>query len=147
LFRRVTARTQPSPDPLLLLLADPRHAQTAVTDALWLRLVDLPRALAERLYSGPSALTLRVHDRFLPWNDGVWRVEIDELGSATVESAPAASPDLELSAVELGAAHLGAQSLAGLAAAGRVVEHAKGALVNATRAWSWHVPPHTPDIF
>jgi predicted acetyltransferase len=147
LVRRVASRLRPHPDPLLLLLADPRHAHTHVVDGLWLRLVDVPRALAERTYSAAASLTLRVHDGFLPANDGVWRVEIDELGAATVEKADGARPDLELSAADLAAAHLGGTSLASLGAAGRIVEHAPGALVVASRAWSWHVAPWTVDIF
>ena len=146
LVRRLTARIRPHPDPLLLLLADPRHAHVAFLDALWLRLVDAPRALTERTYSAPAALTLRVHDAFLPANDGTWRVEIDDMGSATVTPTDT-SPDLELGAAELGAAHLGGTTLASLGLAGRVIEHSPGALLAASRAWAWHEPTYTVDIF
>jgi len=146
LVRRLTARIRPHPDPLLLLLADPRHARAALLDSLWLRLVDVPRALAERTFSAPIAVTLRVHDAFLPANDGTWRVEVDDLGAATVTPTDT-TPDLELSAADLAAAHLGGTTLASLGAAGRVVEHSPGALVSASRAWAWHEAPYTVDVF
>ncbi len=146
LVRRLTARIRPHPDPLLLLLADPRHARAALLDGVWLRLVDLPRALSERTYSAPTAVTLRVHDAFLPANDGTWRVEIDDMGAATV-TPTGTEPDLELTAADLGAAHLGGTTLASLAAAGRVIEHSPGTLLAASRAWSWHEAPYTVDIF
>jgi predicted acetyltransferase len=148
LYSRAVARKQSDPEPLLKLLADPRRAGGRSIDALWIRLVDVPRALEERTYSAPLGTTLRVHDAFCPWNDGVWRVDIDPMGAASVERAPeGADVELELSAAELAAAHLGAVSLTALAAAGRVLEHRPGALVAASRAWTWHDAPLTLDVF
>lgn len=55
--------------------------------------------------------------------------------------------DLTLSAAELGAVFLGGPSLAVLAAAGRVDEHAPGALVAASRAFAGDLAPWCPDVF
>ena len=45
------ARLRPVDDPLLYLLADIRRARTQIVDGLWVRLVDLGRALAQRQYA------------------------------------------------------------------------------------------------
>jgi predicted acetyltransferase len=148
LYSRAVARRQPDPEPLLKLLADPRRAGARSIDALWIRLVDVARALEERTYSAPLSVALRVHDTFCPWNDGTWQVDIDPMGAASARRAPdGAAADLELSVADLAAAHLGAVSLTSLAAAGRVRERRPGALVAATRAWSWHQAPLTLDVF
>jgi predicted acetyltransferase len=148
LYREVRMRRQPCPDPVLSLLADPRRSGGYPIDALWLRIVDLPRALEERTYSAPLEVVLRVRDSFCEWNNGDWEVQVDSLGAATVRPAgPGSEADLELSVVELAAAHLGAESLVTLADAGRVRELRPGALVAAARAWSWHVAPMTLDIY
>ena len=54
-----------------------------VGDGLWLRLMDLPRALEARAYEGSGALTLEVTDTFVPANTGRWRVEVTQ-GEAVV---------------------------------------------------------------
>ena len=58
------------PPPLFLQLQDPRRLGLTVGDGLWVRLVDLPAALAARSYAGPGELTLEVADTFMPANAG-----------------------------------------------------------------------------
>src|SRR2546428_10353214 len=50
----------------LFQLADPRRARPQLNDNLWVRIVDLPRALAERRYSCPEDMVLEVRDEILP---------------------------------------------------------------------------------
>ena len=67
----------PLDDPLDLLLADQRHAVvTGVADETWLRLVDVPAALAARTFATGAAghVLLAVHDPLLPDNAGVYRI-------------------------------------------------------------------------
>jgi len=45
---------RPVDDPLLYQLADPRRARPKLNDNLWVRIVDLPRALAGRRYACPG---------------------------------------------------------------------------------------------
>ena len=67
-----TAADRPADDPLLFQLADPRRARTRVADGVWVRLIDLPRALASRAYSCPVDVVLEVRDDLLPSNAGRW---------------------------------------------------------------------------
>ncbi|WP_165865648.1 GNAT family N-acetyltransferase [Vallicoccus soli] len=142
----VHVRPRPTDDPLLDLLVDVRGAQPTLGDALYVRLVDLERALPARAYAGEVDLVLEVADPLCPWNAGRWRLAAGP-GGAAVErtSAPA---DLALGTRELGAAYLGAAgALARLAAAGRVEERTAGALVRASRAFSWDVQPWSPAVW
>jgi predicted acetyltransferase len=50
LIGEVVARQRPVDDPLLDMLADRRRARAYLTDALWIRLTDIPAALSAPLY-------------------------------------------------------------------------------------------------
>lgn len=103
---RLQARHRPLDEPLELLLADPRDCTVVeVGDETWLRLVDVPAALAARSWgAGPSVL-LAVHDRLLGRNDGVYRI-----GDGTAERVGAlgtVEPELECDVAALAMAYLG----------------------------------------
>src|SRR5207302_9785149 len=70
LMARVSAEMRPVDEPLRFLLADSRQPKTRIEDGIWLRLVDVPTALAGRRYAAEGRLTLRVRDALCPWNDG-----------------------------------------------------------------------------
>lgn len=130
----------PVDDAITSLLVDLRATAPTILDHLWVRLVDVPRALAARTYASDLDLTLRVTDSRLPSNDGTWRLTATAFETAEVTSTDRA-PDLSLDVKELGGAYLGGTSLAALALAGRVREHTPGALARASTAFGWPVPP------
>ncbi|PDP89541.1 GNAT family N-acetyltransferase [Glycomyces fuscus] len=115
----------PEDDALTVVLADPRRLVRQESDALWVRLVDLPGALSDRPYTTPVDTVLEVADRYAPWNAGRWRLEAGT-GGARVSPTDAA-PDLGLDASHLGAAYLGRRTLTALADAGLLTEHTPGA--------------------
>jgi predicted acetyltransferase len=120
-------------EPLAHLLTDPRAARSTPVARLWVRLIDVDRALAARRYAGTLDLVLEVEDAFCPWNTGRYRLEADQDAAACVRTrAPA---DLRLTAAELGASFLGGTTLASLAGAGHVEELRAGALPRATAAF------------
>ncbi|MGF1595999.1 MAG: GNAT family N-acetyltransferase [Acidimicrobiales bacterium] len=96
-FRRVSAR---------------RH------DSLWVRLLDLPRALAARRYEHPGSVTLGVVDPYLG-RGGTVRLDVDDDGGAACEPTTAA-PDVTLDVADLGSLYLGGGSALALARAGRL---------------------------
>ncbi|MFV2198004.1 GNAT family N-acetyltransferase [Nocardiopsis sp. LOL_012] len=126
-------------DPLWSLLADRQRIHAAPGTALWVRLVDVPAALAERSYAAPVDTVVEVTDRHAPWNAGRWHVRADG-GGASVE-ATGAAPDLALDASHLGAAFLGQHTLAAHAAAGLVDERTPGAAASLDTALR---VPHAP---
>ena len=146
LMARVTASNLAPDDPLLHLLGDPRRIRPRLSDNLWVRIVDVGRALAARCYATPVDVVLEVSDDRCPWNAGRWRLVGDPTGGRCERSSAAA--DLSLTSTELGAAYLGGTSLAALAAAGRVGEHRRGALAAATTAFgTGGRAPYCPQVF
>ncbi|MVO88802.1 GNAT family N-acetyltransferase [Streptomyces sp. p1417] len=120
-------------EPLPHLLRNPRAVRTTVVDNLWVRLVDVGRALTARRYPAGLDVVLEVEDTFCPWNTG--RHHLRAEGETVTCERTRARADLRLSVAELGAAYLGGPTLAALAAAGRVQELRPGALAAASRAF------------
>ena len=132
-------------EPLQYLVNEPRALGGRTGDAHWVRLTDLPAALAARRYAAPVDVVLDVSDALLPENAGRWRLAADSTG-ATCE--PTTDPaDLACDVADLGAAYLGHTSLGTLAAAGRVREVRPGALAAASTAFGWYRSPSALDIF
>jgi predicted acetyltransferase len=124
------------------LLTEPRAVRSTVVDRLWVRLVDVDRALAGRRYSTPLDVVLDVEDHVCPWNTGHYRLQAE--GDTVTCGRTKAPADLHLTSAELGAAFLGGTTLASLAAAGLVQELRPGALARATRAFRADREPFYP---
>ncbi|MEY9927278.1 putative acetyltransferase [Catenulispora sp. GP43] len=135
----------PTDDPLLFLLADPRQAVPRVQDELYVRIVDVDRALAARRYAAPVDVVFEISDTFCAWNTGRWRLRGDAEGAVCERTTDPA--DLVLGPRELGTAYLGGFSLAALGRAGRVEELRPGALAEASRAFVSDVAPWVPFGF
>lgn len=145
LVRTVRAPMASADEPLRHLLADARAWHSQPVDALWVRLVDVGRALSARRYPAPLDMVLEVRDRFCDWNDGRWHLWGHPAGAFCDRTDR--DPDLVLGIEELSAAFLGGVSLAPLQAAGRVTEVSPGAVVQASTAFRWPVTPWCPDEF
>ena len=145
----VVAWNRPVDDPLLHLLADPRRARARFRDGLWVRLVDLPAALAKRRYAAAADVVIEVADEICPWNAGTWRLRVQGPSRAAEASCERTSDpaDLSLPAAALGAAYLGGTRLGALAGAGLVSELRPGALAAASAAMSWDPAPWCPMVF
>ena len=146
LTRTITWELAPVDEPLPHTLAESRAVVTNnVGDALWLRIVDLPRALSERSYGEPFEVVIEVADAVCPWNAGRWALRWDgSTATCTRTSLPAG---LGLGAADLGAAYLGATPLEVLARAGRVRELRAGALAPVSRSFVSERAPWCPEIF
>jgi predicted acetyltransferase len=132
-------------EPLCLMVDEPRALNAAALDSLWLRVVDVPAALAARKYAAPVDVVIEVTDGLLPDNAGRWRLSGDASG-ATCARTPDA-PDLTCDVSDLGAVYLGGTPLGSLAAAGRVRETRPGALAAAAAAFPWLRAPSALETF
>jgi GNAT superfamily N-acetyltransferase len=141
LVGNVKVGTVGSEDPLLTWAGGPRATSAVETyDSLWVRLVDLPEALADRAWSASCDVVVDVADRSAPWNEGRWRIVTDAAGAAAVERTDAEA-DLRLPVEALGAAYLGGTNLLGLARAGAVTELRAGAARELWHAMRTDVAP------
>ncbi|WP_055588362.1 GNAT family N-acetyltransferase, partial [Peterkaempfera griseoplana] len=127
----VIADSRPPDDPLLHLVTDVRRCGAELRDGVFVRPVDVGRALESRQYSSPVDVVLDVQDASCPWNTGRWHLSGDGKGACCERTGDPA--DLALTVRELGCAYLGGTRLTALAAAGRVRELREGALAEASR--------------
>lgn len=141
-----TASTRVAVDePLLDLLVDPWAAKPKLVHGLWVRLVDVDRALAARTYATPVDVVLEVRDELCPWNARRWRLSGDDSGASCEPTSDQA--DLTLGVRELGSVYLGRPSLARWAATGLVEEHTPGALAATSRAFTSDPLPSRDTVF
>jgi len=145
LMFRIRSRLGPADHPLLLLVAEPRRLQLRISDGLWLRVVDVPAALAGRSYSADGSIVLDVTDEFMPEVAGRWRLTVsDGRGRAEPTTDPA---DLQLEINDLGAVYLGAISFASLGRADRAIELTSEARSRADTMFESPIPPWCPEVF
>jgi predicted acetyltransferase len=137
----IEASLLPPDHPLFLLLATPRRAKFRMGDGLWVRLVDVGRALAARSYREGEPLVLQVQDAFCDWNEGRWK-----LADGTAKPTKA-RPDLRLDAEALGSAYLGGVTFAQLRDALRLEEVVDGAVARADDLFRTDLHPWCPEIF
>jgi predicted acetyltransferase len=145
LVRRVKWEIAPADEPLIHMVDNARAVTVTVGDGMWVRLVDLPRALRERTYSAPFDVVLDVADEVCPENAGRHRLAWD--GERATCEPTRAKAGLELSGAELGAAFLGGTTLDSLARADRVRERTPGALRAASVAFRGAAEPWCPETF
>lgn len=145
LIARINARLGPPDHPLLLLAAEPRRLGLRLSDGLWLRVVDVPRALEARRYAADGSVVIEVADDFMPDVGGRWR--LDATGGHARLSETTDPPDLSLDITDLAAVYLGAFTFASLARAARTVELTDGARVRADGMFATDTLPWCPEIF
>jgi len=135
-----------SPDDLLpYYLPDPRAARiTTQADWLWVRILDVVRALEARTYEGEGALVLEVVDGS-GMAGGRYRLEASAAGATC--TATTRSADLTLDVRELATLWLGDESVARLVALGRVREEHEGAGRGADALLHTSRRPWCPDLF
>ena len=145
LVDRIKSYFLPVDHPLKFMLRDMRRLRLRVRDALWLRIVDVKKALEERSYANDGRLVFELADEFCPWNDGVWELEASTAGGKIRRSD--ANPDISLTAEDLGALYLGGNTFAQLHRVARLAEHSSGAVATADDLFRTSRAPWCPEIF
>ncbi|MFF2330105.1 MULTISPECIES: GNAT family N-acetyltransferase [unclassified Streptomyces] len=135
-----------APDDLLpLLLPDPRAARIVTqADWLWVRVLDVVRALEARTYAVPGTLTLDIHDA-TGLTTGRYRLDASPSGATCAPTT--ATADLALDVRELGTLYLGDESPTRLAALGRIEELVPGAVARAEGMFRTARRAWCPDVF
>ena len=136
----VELHNRPTDEPLRWCLADPRRLRTTrVSDFLWLRILDLPGALAARRYATGGQLVLEVADPLLAQNEGRFRLDGGPAGADCARTR--FEPDVVLDVAALGALYLGGVRFSTLGRAGRIHEARPGALARADAMFSSDLAP------
>lgn len=130
LIQTIQAVNRPVDEPLRWMLTDSRRLRMShLTDDLWVRLLDIPAALAARRYASSGRVVFEVSDALRPEVAG--RYALDGGPEGAESRTTGAAVDLTLDVVDLGAAYLGGVRFSTLARAGRVVAQTPDALARA----------------
>ncbi len=102
---RIEAMNRPVDDPLPWMLADRRRLERRRTDSMWLRILDVQKALEAREYAVNGRIVFDVRDEFCHWNAGRYELEVHD-GAAQCRRTNDA-PDITLTVDALGSIYLG----------------------------------------
>lgn len=144
LIETIEAEWRPVDEPLYHMLADSRRLLHRPQDTLWVRIVDVPRALEARRYAVAGELVIDITDSFCPWAAGRYLLAAGTGGVTCVPTTR--EPDLAMSINELGALYLGGTAAWPLARAGRITGSAE-AVARADVMFAWNPKPWAPEVW
>ncbi|WP_020658267.1 GNAT family N-acetyltransferase [Amycolatopsis benzoatilytica] len=140
LVKTVVFRKVPQDSPLRWQLRDFRAAEPAgETDWLWVRLLDVPRALTARGWFADGELVLDVADGFA---DQTGRYLLTVRDGKAECARTDREADLSLDVSDLGSVYLGGTPVSTLVRAGRVQAHRDGAAEDADALFRGERAPH-----
>ncbi len=132
-------------EPLYHMLLDERRLRRTVDDGVWLRILDVNRALEARTYGCDGELTFVVDDPFLPEVGGAFLL-VGGPGGAACRRTEITRGAIRLGIAELSAIYLGGTRLSTLVRAGRVTGDAEEIRL-AEMMFSSDPPPWCPEMF
>lgn len=141
LVDNVIAYFRPTDDPIEAMLRDAYAVRSERDDELWVRIVDVPAALAARTYGDASPVVIEVVDPLLPNNSGRYRVS----PHGTERTGDPA--DLTVDVEVLAMLYLGAWQASTLAGIGRVTVTDPAALPAADRLFAVDQPAWNGSLF
>jgi predicted acetyltransferase len=136
---------QPVDSSLAWWLVDSRRLERRIVDGLWLRAIDVIKALVARTYAGPGSLCIKVKDELCPWNEGTYELDVGNDGHAQCRRSERAA-QIELSSYGLGALYLGGHRFQDLARAG-IIEGNGEALRRADAMFASARMPWCQEVF
>ncbi len=144
LFPRVKFWNQPVDDELAWRITDQRRVARRLWDGLWLRVLDVPAALAGRSYAVDGSIRIGITDDLYPENDGTYEV-VSVSGESECRRVEG-DADLFMKVEALGAIYLGGQRLGPMARA-RLVHGTAEAIRTADGFFGWDPAPWCPELF
>ena len=135
----------PADDPLPHLLLEPRNLSCTSGDGLLGRIVDVEKALGQRIYDNDQEVTLAVDDALCPWNQGTWQLR-SESGRGIVKQCNQA-PQLRMPVDTLAMLYFGQISATDAARMGRLTAVSDIALTAADQLFKTRYKPFCADIW
>jgi predicted acetyltransferase len=134
----------PLDDPLAVKITDTRKLRRTLSDALWIRLMDVAVALEARSYECDGVVTFSIADRTRPENEGTYRLEVADGAASCSRTSDIA--ELSLDTEVLGHLYLGGGDALAMAAAGRLVG-GHGPIATLHRMFRTDSPPWCNEVF
>ncbi|NNF17965.1 MAG: GNAT family N-acetyltransferase [Gammaproteobacteria bacterium] len=138
----------PMDDPAPQIMLEPRLLHCRDLEGSWMRLIDVPVALAGRGYdiADEGEIVIGVDgDEFADWNNGNWRLQYG--GGEVTVSPSKAKPDAQFSIAALTALYTGMYSARELAFAERIMCSDSATLGQLDQLFATRFKPHCPDHY
>ena len=133
-------------DPAPELLLEPRVLQRRTSDGIWMRVVDVEKALRQRPYGQRGELTVAVpEDDVCPWNAGTYLMETD--GKTTAVTRTDRAADITLTPNVLASLISGYRPASHFAKMGRLEARDTAALRTADAMFRTEYAPYCPNGF
>jgi predicted acetyltransferase len=133
-------------DPAMDLLLEPRVMARRTGDAIWMRVVDVEKAVTQRPYGDRGELTFAIaDDDMCPWNTGTYLLETD--GKTSDVRRIDRAPELKLTPNALATLLSGLRPATHLHRAGRIEAADPAALRRADAIFRTEYPPNCPNDF
>lgn len=146
LVRRIDFTGVPEDDPAPELLLEPRMLQRRTSDGIWMRVVDVEKALPQRPYGNRGELTIQIEqDDVCPWNAGTYLLETD--GATSAVRRVDREPDITTSVNVLSSLISGYRPASHFAKAGRLQAKDRAALRTADAIFRAEHAPYCPNGF
>ncbi len=145
LVGKITAHNRPLDDPLWWMLSDPRRLNRSMHDALWIRLLDIPKALEARTYNADGRLKIGLVSEVQPEIAGTYVLDIDD--SQALVKKTTDKPDIVMTPADLSAIYLGGVTPGPLVEAGRIDAITSGSLAKLHGMFSTDSAPWCPHYF
>lgn len=144
LIETIQADWRPVDEPLYHMLADSRRLLHRPQDTLWVRIIDVSRALESRKYAVGGAVVIEVADEFCPQSAGRYLLEGGPDGAKCTPTTRSAEVSMTIN--ELGALYLGGTGAWPLARAGRITGGA-AAVAKLDAMFAWNPKPWAPEVW
>ncbi len=145
LVGKVIATNRPSDDPLWWMLSDPRRLLRKSHDALWVRLLDIEKALEARAYNADGKLRLGLVSESQPEVSGTYVLEVSDGEGAVKKTTD--KPDVVMAPADLSVIYLGASAPGPLVEAGRIDPITTGSLAKLHSMFSTYSAPWCAHYF
>ena len=146
LVRRIDINGVAEDDPAPELLLEPRVLQRKTNDGIWMRVVDVEKALPQRPYGSRGELTIAIpEDDVCPWNVGTYLMETD--GPTTTVRRADRKPDITVTPNVLASLISGYRPASHFARMGRLEAKDSAALKTADAIFRSEYAPYCPNGF
>jgi predicted acetyltransferase len=137
----------PLDDPLIHLAVDMRGIAPQLRDQVWLRILDVPAALAARSYGADIDEVIQVSDDHIAENADRWRLRVKDGRAVVTHAERDASVSVKMSIQDLSAAYLGGTTIESIAAAGLIEEVRPGSVSALSDAFRARQAPRSSFVF
>jgi predicted acetyltransferase len=127
------------------LLLEPRMLNARLSDGIWMRVVDVEKAVEARPYGIRGELTFALEDPMCPWNSGTYLLETD--GPTAAVRRKDGSAELTLTPNALATLLAGHRTATHLARAGVLEAASPAVLSRADALFRPEYAPHCPNNF